>query len=219
MGNGVDRQTAKAVMDSWRAQRKAVKAQIASERARQKAERELEAERRRNERMERQRAYGGGHGGFGGGGYNHGYRGSGSNNTGGGGGGGEVGEYGGEGEEGGGEEEGGGDEEEGGGEVDMYGAAPQDLPDGGPSFGGGSPAVLSGGESPPASCLPSRAHATPPLTLLVAYFAAFSVRTPQEEAAPSLHAYPSQEAPEGDLDGVQEALRQPSVAARLRHAC
>ena len=40
MGNGVDRQTAKAIMDSWRAQRKAVKEMITSERARQKAERD-----------------------------------------------------------------------------------------------------------------------------------------------------------------------------------
>ncbi|GMH62788.1 hypothetical protein TrST_g12872 [Triparma strigata] len=143
IGNGVERQAAKAVMDSWRAQRKAVKEQIASERARQKAEREqakaereLERERARNDRLE----YGRG-GGFGGGGFGrNNYRTGGGGNVGGGGGGGEVGEYGEEVEEGGEGEEG-----EEGEEVGMYGAAPQDLPDGGPSFGGDAPKVLAGG--------------------------------------------------------------------------
>lgn len=161
MGNGVERQAAKAVMDSWRAQRKAVKSQIASERARQKAEREqakaereLERERARNDRLERQQ-YGGGGGMFGNNnGYNNGYNNNGNNggttiiNNNNGGGGGEGGGGGVGGGEGGGGGGGGGEVDEygevGGEEVDMYGAAPQDLPDGGPSFGGSAPKVLAG---------------------------------------------------------------------------
>lgn len=110
MGNGVDRGTAKMIMDSWRAQRKAVKEQIASERARQKAEREqlklqreLERERRRNDRNYHGGGYHGNntvhhhhHGGAGGGGVVA---------SGGNGGGGEVDEYGEGGEEAGGLEE------------------------------------------------------------------------------------------------------------------
>ena len=110
MGNGVDRGTAKMIMDSWRAQRKAVKEQIASERARQKAEREqlklqreLERERRRTDRNYHGGGYHGNntvhhhhHGGAGGGGVVA---------SGGNGGGGEVDEYGEGGEEAGGLEE------------------------------------------------------------------------------------------------------------------